>query len=138
MLEVQRIYSSQLLLPLSEVRSWYPKQDFNFCQIQSPPYYLDNRLCNPLTTSHWLPVAHEASPLCLQMESVCSTLLCWQLSLSVRQYMGVSQRSHCPNCQQLQQRREPRKAKDKQGEGRMDSAQSNSFNTSGRNLSWPS
>lgn len=91
MLEVQKVYSSHLLLPLPEGRSWYPKQDFSLCQIQSPPHHLDNRLCNLLTTSHWPPEALEVSPLCLQMESVYSTLWRWQVTLLVRWCMGGSQ-----------------------------------------------
>lgn len=90
MVGVQRTFSSQLLLPSSEVRrSWYPKEDLSFCQAQAPPHHRSTRPCNSLTTSHWPPLAHEDSPLCLQRESVYSTLSCWQHALLSVWYIGV-------------------------------------------------
>lgn len=66
-----------------------PNQNLSFYQAQAPPYRLSTRQCNCLTTFHWHPVAHEVSPLCPQMESVCSTLSCWQHDLLSVWHMGV-------------------------------------------------
>lgn len=118
MLQVQKIYSSHRLLPSPEVRIWYPRQDFIFCQIQSPPHPSPGQqLVQPSDHIHWPPVAHEASPHCLQMESVCSTLLCWLSSWGVHGGLSELDRSHHPNCQQLPECRQEKEGISKERGG---------------------
>lgn len=138
MLEVQKIHCSHLLLPSPEVRSWYPKQDFSFCQIQSPPHYLGNRLCCVTLSPHLIGILWPMKPLhCFFKWKVSAPHYCVGSSLSLWDGTWGSLRAGQKSSPWLSTAAtvQTGKGKDKQGEGRVESAQSNSFNTSGWSLS---
>lgn len=120
MLEVQRMHSSHLLLPSPEVRSCYPKLDFSSCQIQSPPHHLGNRLCNPLTTSHWPPVAScgpwRLSPVleCLHFTVLAAHSLCGVVHWGSQSWTEVITLI-VNSCNSAERQEKPRISKERRG-----------------------